>query len=185
MNTELLLKILIPLGSTLFGGFITYSLWRVKERKEIAQKQLESLFELQKINFKLLDNFNDLETSLDIYVSSPSVVEPYNQSLVTEKIKQCSSELAEVYVVTLANAVHINSETFEYAKQMHEEARRLFVNVTKSNYTYVNGELRGYTTQNLNTLQKATMKIAQLQDFLMRKESLYVERYINKYNKKL
>ncbi|HHK5535006.1 TPA: hypothetical protein ACQUHH_003475 [Bacillus mobilis] len=184
MNTDLVLKILIPLGSTIFGGLITYRFNKVKEKKEIAQKQLESIFELQKINFKLLDSFNDLETSLDIYVSSPTVVEPYSQSIVREKIKKCSSELAEAYVLTLANAAHINSETFKHAKQVHEEVRTSFVSVTRSNYTKVNGELRGYTIQNLNALQAVTMKIAKLLDHIMKIEAPYVEKYINTYNKK-
>ncbi|MGN4944563.1 hypothetical protein [Bacillus cereus group sp. MYBK104-1] len=185
MDTELIMKILIPLGTAILGGLITYCLSKIKENKEIAQKQLESLFELQKINFKLLDNFNELETSLDIYVSSPTVIEPHSQLIVTEKIKKCSSELAEAYVSTLVNAVHINGETFKQAKQVHEEVRLLFVSVTQSNYTNVNGELRGYTAQNLYALQAVTMKIAKLQEYLMEIESSYVDQYINTYNQKI
>ncbi|MED1407290.1 hypothetical protein P4U07_32090 [Bacillus mycoides] len=71
MNIELALKDLIPFGSAflgaLTGGYITYSLSKAKEKKETAKKRLESLFELQRINFKLLSSFADLELKLKIY----------------------------------------------------------------------------------------------------------------------
>ncbi len=52
-----------------------------KRKKETTKKQLESLFELQKINFKLLSSFTDSLMLLDKYVLLPT------KKKITMKIK--------------------------------------------------------------------------------------------------
>ncbi|WP_367899817.1 hypothetical protein [Bacillus pseudomycoides] len=182
MNIELALKDLIPFGSALVGaltgGYITYSLSRIKEKKETVKKQLESLFELQRINFKLLNSFTDSLMILDKYALLPTEKEDYDVDKVTRRILECSNELAELYVVSLSHAVHINQDIFKLVKKTHDNTRFLFVEIQKSNENVVNGIVRTYSHKNRNALNEAIDNIALLQDTLMQIEEKYVERYI-------
>ncbi|MEZ2325799.1 hypothetical protein R1C46_18490 [Bacillus tropicus] len=184
MDIDLLQKFLVPLVSAIAGGLISYKLSRIKEKKEEAIKRLESLYEIQNINYKMLGSFSDLEQSLNTYVLSTEIVEPHSQLIVTNKIKECSDALAEFYVLTLANAVYLNKGVFNRAKKTHEDIRFLFVNVMKYNYTKTNGKLKVYTQTNLDFLRQATEKIAMFQDTLAEKiEPKLVKHYMEKYNK--
>lgn len=182
MNIELALKDLIPFGSALVGaltgGCITYGLSRVKEKKETTKKQLESLFELQKINFKLLSSFTDSLMILDRYVLLPTKVEDYDGDKVTRRIVECSDELADLYVASLSHAVHINKDIFKLVKKAHDDTRFLFVEIQKSNINQAWGFVRTYSQENRDALNAAINIIAMLQDKLMQMEVEYVNRYI-------
>ncbi|MGF9965963.1 hypothetical protein [Bacillus rhizoplanae] len=127
-------KDFFPFGSAmlgaLIGGFITYRLTKAKERKEAREKRLESLFELQRLNFKLLRSLTDLEIKLKIYISASPEIEDYNVKVVSNKIHECLDELADSHVVALGNAVHISREVFECINKKHDEIIKLFVPVT-------------------------------------------------------
>ncbi|MBJ8039057.1 hypothetical protein JDS78_02095 [Bacillus cereus group sp. N17] len=181
MDIESVLKSLIPLGSALLGGYITYRMNRAKEIKEVAKKQLESLFELQKINFKILGIFNELELKLSVYVSSPVVIEGYDGITVTDKIQKCSDELVELYVVSLAHAIHMKIDEFEFVKQAHDETRNYYLAVTERN----DNNSKIYSEKNIMALQAASKKVEILQRSLIEKEKSYVESYMKKYNKNL
>lgn len=189
MNIDLALKDLIPFGSALLGagigGTITYGLFTVKERKEGAKKQLESLFELQKINYKLLSSFNELLGKLSMYIFLPNEKEESSADVITKMIQKCSDNLAELNVVSLAHAVHMKNDIFELVKQAHEDTRLLFLKVTEGNTVKDVGYFKIYSQQNVNFLERASKRIAVLQSELMEKEKQYVERYMNKYNKNL
>ncbi|MED1060377.1 hypothetical protein [Bacillus mycoides] len=178
MDIESVLKSLIPLGSALLGGYITYRMNRAKEKKEADKKQLESLFELQKINFKLLSSFTDCLMILDKYALLPTEKEDYDMDKVTRRILECSNELAELNVVSLSHAIHINKDIFKLVKETHVETRLLFPGIQKSNPNMVNGVVRTYSFENKNGLNSAIEKIALLQNTLMLMEEKYVERYI-------
>lgn len=181
---DLLQKFLVPLVSAVLGGLISYKLLRIKEKKEEATKRLESLYEIQNINYKMLGSFSDLEESLNIYVLSTEIVVPDSQLIVANKIKKCSDELAEFYVLTLANAVYLNEDVFNHAKKTHEDIRFLFLGVIKNNYTTVNGKLKVYTQKNQEFLRQATDKIALFQHALAEEiEPNLVKHYMEKYNK--
>lgn len=183
MSIELALKDLIPFGSAFLGaitgGSITYSLSRAKEKKEEIKKRFEAMYEIQSINYKIIGRFKSLEGILQTYILSPVVME---QSTVTDKIQECLNEWAELYVLTLANAVYITEDIFQDTKQVHEDIRRLLLSVINPNITNINGQIRMYTDVNLVALQKATEKISILQDDLMEKEPHLVRHYMKKYN---
>lgn len=184
IDIDLLQKFLVPLVGAIVGGLISYQLLRIKEKKEEAKKRLESLYEIQNINYKMLGSFSDLEQSLNIYVLSTEVVVPDSELIVTNKIKECSDALAEFYVLTLSNAVYLNEEVFNHAKKTHEDIRFLFLGVIKNNYTNANGKLKVYTQKNLDCLRQATDKLAVFQHTLAEKiQPNLVKRYMEKYNK--
>ncbi|MED2186828.1 hypothetical protein [Bacillus wiedmannii] len=189
MNIDLALKDLIPFGSAFFGacigGTITYKLFTVKEKKEGEKKQLESLFELQKINYKLLSSFNELLGNLSMYIFLPNEKETFSADEITNMIQKCSDNLAELNVVSLAHAVYMKNDIFELVKQAHEDTRLLFLKVTEGNTVKDVGYFKIYSQQNVNFLEKASKRIEILQRDLMGKETQYVERYMNKYNKNL
>ncbi|MEI4716939.1 hypothetical protein WAG26_16655 [Bacillus cereus] len=55
MNIEdLVSKVLIAIVSALLGWYTTTRIAKAKERKEDARKQLEAVYELQKINYKFM-----------------------------------------------------------------------------------------------------------------------------------
>ncbi|PFM33596.1 hypothetical protein [Bacillus cereus] len=189
MNIDLALKDLIPFGSALLGagigGTITYKLFTVKEKKEGEKKQLESLFELQKINYKLLSSFNELLGNLSMYLFLPNEKEKFGADEITDMIQKCSDILAELNVVSLAHAVHMKNDVFELVKQTHEDTRLLYLKVTEGNTVKDIGDFKIYSQQNVVFLEKVIKRIAILQSDLMEKEKQYVERYMNKYNKNL
>ncbi|UTG85129.1 hypothetical protein [Bacillus paranthracis] len=189
MNIDLALKDLIPFGTALLGagigGSITYGLFTVKERKEGAKKQLESLFELQKINYKLLSSFNELLGNLSMYIFLPNEQEKFSADEITAMIQKCSDILAEMNVVSLAHAVHMKNDIFEAVKQTHEDTRQLYLKVTEGNTVEGTGYFKIYSQQNVIFLEKVIKRIAILQSDLMEKEKQYVERYMEKYNKHL
>ncbi|MGG1340166.1 hypothetical protein ABE244_06210 [Bacillus toyonensis] len=184
-----MIKDFIPFGSALLGaltgGFITYNISSAKEKKEGYRKQLESSLELQKINFKLLGIFNELELILDVYVSSQVEIKGYDVITVTDKIQKCSDELAELYVVSLAHAIHMKIEEFEFVKKIHDATRNHYLDVTKRDDEAVINNSKIYSEKNIIALQAASKKIAILQGSIMGKETSYVESYIKKYNKHL
>ncbi|HDR4695205.1 hypothetical protein [Bacillus cereus] len=189
MSIDLALKDLIPFGSTLLGaitgGVITYSLFTVKERKEGAKKQLESLFELQRVNYKLLSSFNELLGKLTMYNFLPNEEEEYSADEITNMIQKCSDNLAELNVVSLAHAVNMKKDIFEFVKQTHEDTRLLFLRVTEQNIVNDSGRFKIYSGQNVAFLERASKRIEILQRDLMENEKQYVERYMKKYNKHL
>ncbi len=189
MNIDLALKDLIPFGSALlgagFGGTITYKLFTVKEKKEGAKKQLESLFELQKINYKLLSSFNELLGNLSMYIFLPNEQEKFSADEITDMIQKCSDNLAEMNVVSLAHAVHMKNGTFDLVKKAHEDTRLFFLKVTVGYTVEDVGYFKIYSQQNVTFLERASKRIERLQRDLMEKEKQYVERYMTKYNKHL
>ncbi|OSX94360.1 hypothetical protein BTJ45_01717 [Bacillus mycoides] len=189
MNIDLALKDLIPFGSALLGagigGTITYKLSTVKEKKEGEKKQLESLFELQKINYKLLSSFNELLGNLSMYIFLPNEQEKFSADEITAMIQKCSDILAEMNVVSLAHAVHMKNDIFEAVKQAHEDTRLLYLRVTEQNIVQDSGRFKMYSEKNVNSLEQASRRIEILQSVLMEKEKEYVERYMKKYNKHL
>ncbi|PRT19820.1 hypothetical protein [Bacillus wiedmannii] len=189
MNIDLALKDLIPFGSALLGacigGTITYRLFTVKERKEGAKKQLESLFELQKINYKLLSSFNELLGNVSMYILLPNEQEKCSADEITDMIQKCSDNLAEMNVVSLAHAVHMKNDIFELVKQAHEDTRQYYLKVTEGNTVEGAGYFKIYSQQNVIYLEKAIKRIAILQSYLMEEEKQYVEQYMKKYNKYL
>lgn len=189
MNIDLALKDLIPFGSALLGagigGTITYKLFTVKEKKEGEKKQLESLFELQKINYKLLSSFNELLGNLSMYIFLPNDKEKFSADEITDMIQKCSDNLAELNVVSLAHAVHMQNNIFDLVKRAHEDTRLLFLKVTEGNKVKDVGYFKIYSQQNVNFLERSINRIAVLQRDLMEKEKEYVERYMGKYNKNL
>ncbi|PEI32374.1 hypothetical protein CN644_23995 [Bacillus wiedmannii] len=189
MNIDLALKDLIPFGSALLGagigGTITYGLFTVKERKEGTKKQLESLFEIQKINYKLLSSFNELLGNVSMYIFLPNEQEKFSADEITDMIQKCSDNLAEMNVVSLAHAVHMKNDMFELVKQAHEDTRQLYLKVTEGNKVESVGYFKIYSQQNVIFLEKAIKRIAILQRELTEKEKQYVEQYMKKYNKYL
>ncbi|KAA0766382.1 hypothetical protein [Bacillus sp. SH5-2] len=176
------LKDFFPFGSAMLGaitgGCITYSLSRIKEKKEITKKQLESLFELQKINYKLLSSFTDCLMILDRYVLLPTKIEDYDGDKAARRIVECSNELADLYVASLSHAVHINKDIFKLVKQVHDDTRFLFVKIQKSNINEVRGIVKTYSHENRGALSTAISHITLLQNTLMQMEAEYVNRYI-------
>ncbi len=185
MDIELVLKSLVPFGSALLGGYITYSMSRAKEKKEVAKKQLESIFELQKINFKLLGMFNELKISLQRHAFAHMQMEEYSGKIVTNKIQKCFNELVELNVASLAYAVNMDKGVFDLVKKTHDEVTIQFIPVTKVNNVVINGMSRIYSEENISSLETVYEKIENLQTTLMVQEALYVERYMKKYNKHL
>ncbi|WP_377865789.1 hypothetical protein [Bacillus sp. R86525] len=185
MDIELVFKSLVPFGSALLGGYITYSMSRAKEKKEVAKKRLESVFELQKINFKLLGMFNELKTSLYIHAFSDVQTEEYSGKKVTEKVQKCLNELIESNVESLAHAVNMEKGVFELVKKAHDEANVQFKPVTKAENVVIKGMTRIYSEKNISSLDTVYDNIENLQTALMEQEKVYVERYMKKYNKHL
>ncbi|HDX9631846.1 TPA: hypothetical protein ROY30_005616 [Bacillus cereus] len=185
MDIELVLKSLVPFGSALLGGYITYSMSRAKEKKEVAKKQLESVFELQKINFKLLGMFNELKISLHRHAFSDVQTEEYSGKIVADKIQKCLNEWIELNVASLAHAVNMEKGIFELVKKTHDEATVHFMPVTKAENVVIKGMTRIYSEKNISSLETVYDKIEHLQTALMEQEKVYVERYMKKYNKHL
>lgn len=176
------LKDFFPFGSAMLGavtgGCITYSLSRIKEKKEITKKQLESLFELQKINYKLLSSLTDSLMILDRYVLLPKKIEDYDGDKAARRIVECSNELDDLYVASLSHAVHINKDIFKLVKKVHDDTRFLFVEIKRSNIHETRGIVKIYSHENRSALSTAISYISRLQHTLMQMEAEYVNRYI-------
>ncbi|HDV8362670.1 TPA: hypothetical protein RKT18_005566 [Bacillus cereus] len=186
MNIEdLVSKVLIAIVSALLGWYTTTRIAKAKERKEDARKQLEALYELQKINYKLFGSFFELQHKLQIYVSSSVEKEGYSAIIVTDMIKKCSDELAELNVVSLSHAIHMKQSVFDLVRKTHEEARINYLSVTKGNRSTMDGVLKIYSEENVFSLEKVIGNIEILQRNLLEKEKKYVEQYMKKYNKNL
>lgn len=181
---DLGLKELLPFGTTLFGaitgGLITYRLSKLKEKKEAEEKRLESLFELQRIHFKLIRSFTDLQLHLEIYISVLEESEKNSVEVVTNKIIDCSDELMDSRVLSLGKAVHISEEVFEVINTKHDEIRFAFYEITVANENNVNGMKKVYSERNLTALKIAFNHIATLQEYLMKTEKKYSEMYIKR-----
>ncbi|MFV8517136.1 hypothetical protein [Bacillus sp. SBS7] len=178
-------KDFFPFGSAMLGactgGFITFMLTRSKDRKERKEKRLNSLFELQQLNFKLIRSLTDLELKLSVYISAQQEIEGYNVETINETVQKCLDELADARVVSLGNAIHINGEVFKAVSVGQAEVMKLFVPVTVQNKFIDNGRLKVYSQDNLIAVQNTFKKIVYLQDMLMQQERKYVNQYINKY----
>ncbi|MFJ8453338.1 hypothetical protein [Bacillus paramycoides] len=167
------------------GGTITSVLTKSKEKKERREKRLNSLFELQRLYFKLIRSLIELELKLDVYISSPQEVEGYSVDVVNGAIHKCLDELADARVVSLGNAIHISDEVFNSVNVGMEEAMLLYVPVTVQKKHIHNGQLKFYSNDNLTAIQNTHKKIADLQRILMKQEKIYVSNYINKYINKI
>lgn len=167
------------------GGTITFMLTKSKEKKERREKRLNSLFELQRLYFKLIRSLLDLELKVSVYISTPQEVEGYSIDAINSMVPNCLDELADVRVASLGNAIHVSEEMFKLVNDGMEEAMLLFVPVTvQKNYIH-NGQLKFLSNDNLIAIQNTHKKIAELQMVLMKQEKIYVSNYFNKYINKI
>ncbi|WP_225990664.1 hypothetical protein [Bacillus luti] len=161
------------------GGGITYWIAKNKERKETKQKQLESLFELQKINFNLVQSIRDLQNMIKNYLSDSVKIEEISIKEVNKKVKECLDELANSRAELLGNAVHLSEDIFNYVSDKHDEIMKKFLFTT---FSGLDTEYEGsYIKEDIENLENVINKMIILQDFLMQKEKLYVKHYLNEY----
>ncbi|WP_257144585.1 hypothetical protein [Bacillus cereus] len=120
-----------------------------------------------------------------MYNFLPNEEEEYSADEITNMIQKCSDNLAELNVVSLAHAVNMKKDIFEFVKQTHEDTRLLFLRVTEQNIVNDGGRFKIYSGQNVAFLEQASKRIEILQRDLMKNEKQYVERYMKKYNKHL
>ena len=60
------------------------------------------MFELQKINYKLLSSFNELLVNVSMYIFLPNEQEKFGADEITDMIQKCSDNLAEHFCITSA-----------------------------------------------------------------------------------